>query len=43
MIPWLERNDPFPPVGKALTRPNGLLCAGEHRPQVRLLLVGAVR
>ena len=37
MIPWLERNDPFPPVGKALSRPNGLLCAGADLSPERLL------
>jgi len=28
MIPWLEEDDPFPPVSRALRSPNGLLCAG---------------
>jgi leucyl/phenylalanyl-tRNA---protein transferase len=28
MIPWLRGDAPFPPVSKALTSPNGLLCAG---------------
>ena len=28
MIPWLRPGDPFPPVTKALERPNGLLAAG---------------
>ena len=37
MIPWLQRNDPFPPVGKALSRPNGLLCAGADLSPERLL------
>ncbi len=37
MIPWLEWNDPFPPVGKALSRPNGLLCAGADLSPERLL------
>jgi leucyl/phenylalanyl-tRNA--protein transferase len=37
VIPWLARNDPFPPVGKALTRPNGLLCAGADLSPERLL------
>lgn len=37
MIPWLERQDPFPPVGKALARPNGLLCAGADLSPERLL------
>ena len=37
MIPWLERSDPFPAVGKALSRPNGLLCAGGDLSPERLL------
>ena len=28
MLRWLERQDPFPPVERALKEPNGLLCAG---------------
>ena len=28
MIPWLEDDDPLPPVTRALRRPNGLLAAG---------------
>jgi leucyl/phenylalanyl-tRNA--protein transferase len=28
MIPWLERDSSFPPLAKAMTSPNGLLCAG---------------
>jgi leucyl/phenylalanyl-tRNA--protein transferase len=28
MIRWLGRDDPFPPVGRALRDPNGLLAAG---------------
>ena len=28
MIPWLESIKKFPDTGKALTEPNGLLCAG---------------
>lgn len=28
MIPWLRGDTPFPPVSKALSSPNGLLCAG---------------
>lgn len=28
MIPWLQGDAPFPPVSKAFTEPNGLLCAG---------------
>ena len=27
-IPWLEADDPFPPLERALRRPNGLLAAG---------------
>ncbi len=37
MIPWLEQDDPFPAVGKALSRPNGLLCAGADLSVERLL------
>ena len=28
MIPWLDHDNPFPPLAKAMTSPNGLLCAG---------------
>src|SRR6266581_2443105 len=28
MIPWLERDAPFPPIQSALRDPNGLLAAG---------------
>jgi leucyl/phenylalanyl-tRNA--protein transferase len=28
MIPWLNGDEPFPPVEEALDSPNGLLCAG---------------
>lgn len=28
MIPWLDDDDPLPPVERALRRPNGLLAAG---------------
>lgn len=28
MIPWLETDDPFPPLTQALREPNGLLAAG---------------
>jgi leucyl/phenylalanyl-tRNA--protein transferase len=28
MIPWLTGDSAFPPLGQALTEPNGLLCAG---------------
>jgi leucyl/phenylalanyl-tRNA--protein transferase len=27
VIPWLDNNEPFPPVQQALTDPDGLLCA----------------
>ncbi len=37
MIPWLERDDPFPPVESALRQPNGLLCAGADLSVERLL------
>lgn len=37
MIPWLDRDDPFPPVSKALRSPNGLLCAGADLSPGRLL------
>lgn len=37
MIPWLRRNDPFPPVSRALAEPNGLLCAGGDLSVSRLL------
>ena len=37
MIPWLEANDPFPPVGEALEAPNGLLAAGADLSPDRLL------
>ena len=37
MIPWLEADDPFPPVERALKRPNGLLCAGGNLSVPRLL------
>lgn len=38
MIPWLERNTPFPPLAKALRQPNGLLAAGGDLSAERLLL-----
>ncbi len=31
MIPWLDAKDPFPPVSRALTEPNGLLAAGREQ------------
>ena len=37
MLAWLERDDPFPPVEKALRNPNGLLCAGADLSIPRLL------
>jgi leucyl/phenylalanyl-tRNA--protein transferase len=37
VIPWLEGDDPFPPVSTALTEPNGLLAAGGDLSMSRLL------
>ncbi len=37
MIPWLDGDAPFPPVERALRRPNGLLCAGGDLSSKRLL------
>jgi leucyl/phenylalanyl-tRNA--protein transferase len=37
MIPWLDCDDSFPPVGKALKSPNGLLCAGADLSPGRIL------
>lgn len=37
MLAWLERDDPFPPVERALKDPNGLLCAGADLSVGRLL------
>jgi leucyl/phenylalanyl-tRNA--protein transferase len=37
MIPWLERETPFPPVRSALKEPNGLLAAGGDLSPERLL------
>ena len=37
MIPWLERDDPFPPLASALKHPNGLLAAGGDLSPARLL------
>lgn len=37
MIPWLDARDPFPPVTRALTEPNGLLAAGADLSPERLL------
>ena len=38
MIPWLERNSPFPSAERALRHPNGLLAAGADLSPGRLLL-----
>jgi leucyl/phenylalanyl-tRNA--protein transferase len=37
MIPWLERDGSFPPLAKAMTSPNGLLCAGGDLSPERLV------
>jgi leucyl/phenylalanyl-tRNA--protein transferase len=37
MIPWLERDDPFPAVERALPTPNGLLAASADLTADRLL------
>jgi leucyl/phenylalanyl-tRNA--protein transferase len=37
MIPWLDRDDLFPPVNRALPVPNGLLCAGADLSPERLV------
>jgi leucyl/phenylalanyl-tRNA---protein transferase len=37
VLAWLERDDPFPPVERALKEPNGLLAAGADLSQSRLL------
>ena len=37
MIPWLDSQDPFPPVEGAMTDPNGLLAAGADLSAERLL------
>jgi leucyl/phenylalanyl-tRNA--protein transferase len=37
MIPWLEDDQPFPPVERALREPNGLLAAGGELSVQRLL------
>ena len=37
MIPWLDRNDAFPPLEFALSEPNGLLCAGADLSPNRIL------
>jgi len=37
MIPWLQRNTPFPPVESALLYPDGLLAAGADLSPQRLI------
>jgi len=37
MIPWLKPDSPFPPVERALKKPNGLLCASDDLSPGRLL------
>ena len=37
MIPWLDADDAFPPVGRALREPNGLLAAGADLSVARLI------
>ncbi len=37
MIPWLQRDEPFPPVSGALASPNGLLCAGGELSPERIV------
>src|SRR6266851_5439724 len=37
MLAWLEADDPFPPVERALKNPSGLLCAGADLSTDRLL------
>ena len=37
MIPWLDEDEPFPPVERALREPNGLLAAGADLSPRRLL------
>ena len=37
MIPWLDRNAPFPPLTRALSEPNGLLAAGGELTAERLI------
>src|SRR5262245_25338994 len=36
-LPWLDRDDPFPPPESALREPSGLLCAGADLSVPRLL------
>ncbi len=37
MLTWLDRETPFPPLSRALLRPNGLLAAGGDLSPARLL------
>jgi len=37
VLAWLQADDPFPPVERALREPNGLLCAGADLSLGRLL------
>jgi len=37
MIPWLDPDDLFPPIARALSAPNGLLCAGADLSPERLV------
>ncbi len=37
MLTWLDRETPFPPLSRALRRPNGLLAAGGDLSPARLL------
>ena len=37
MLTWIGRDDPFPPAERALSEPNGLLCAGGELSMQRLL------
>lgn len=37
MIPWLDRDQPFPPLTRALAEPNGLLAAGGALTAERLI------
>jgi leucyl/phenylalanyl-tRNA--protein transferase len=37
LIPWLDSDDPFPPVDRAMRDPNGLLAAGGDLSPQRLL------
>jgi leucyl/phenylalanyl-tRNA--protein transferase len=37
VIPWLDNDDPFPPLRRALAEPNGLLAAGGSLAPARLV------